>query len=451
MSYKTVNSSVFPQAQPYNGKTRMKQDFTAIQVEDPSMQNLSGSPPEPVPRRSVQRSPPQQNNGNSRKIDDLVARQDQLLNHQMQVSARQNEIAEHLKNQNNALNQALLKQILSNKDNMIANLAHQQASEWDEHTTDLLKQHIRYMVAIIQRLNTDIEGILAELHGRDIAVIGTNKAVNKLEVHHVTMLQDLRGRIVRCDNAIAKHTKDIIFLMEENRRLEQALQLTREKLSGDIHRLEAEVISMTGELERQNSAQRSELSHLRTDALHRINMLEDKQRANMAEFKDALEGNKSNIDHYLERMEAKFKAMLDKATSGWGDLMGQVDRQVEQYMMSILSRLNKLEEQAALDKSRLKDAHHNIENQVMATIQESLSYNNAELARAKNEFRKGFTELQDSLSNMKRVVEGRRKLMGNQMSKEIGQVKKALFMEMPQHEQEGNTFIFRNVDKSNEW
>lgn len=74
MSYKTVHSSVFPQAQQYNTKARMKQDFTAIQVGDPSSDDHPGSPQEQaVPRRSVQRSPPQ--NGNSRKIDDLVARQ----------------------------------------------------------------------------------------------------------------------------------------------------------------------------------------------------------------------------------------------------------------------------------------------------------------------------------------------------------------------------------------
>lgn len=82
-----------------------------------------------------------------------------------------------------------------------------------------------------------------------------------------------------------------------------------------------QVISMTSELERQNNTQRSELSHLRSDTLHKIGMLEDKQRANMAEFKEAIEGNKSNIDHYMERMEAKFKAMIDKATAGWGDLV----------------------------------------------------------------------------------------------------------------------------------
>lgn len=451
MSYKTSSSSVFPQAaqyQPAGGKARIKQDFTAIQVGDPTRENLLDTPPEQAPRRQVQRSPPERRDG---RLDDLIARQDQLLSHQMQVSARQNEIADHLKNQNNALNEALLKQVLSNKDNMMANLAQTQATEWNDRTRELLQQHIRYIVAIIQRLNLDIEGILSELHGRDIAVIGTNKAVNKLEVHHVTMLQDLRGRIVRCDTAIAKHTKDIAYLMDEIRRLENALHLTRERLAADIHRVEAEVMAMTGELERQSTEQRSELTHLRSDALHRLSMLEDKQRANMAEMRGALEDNKGNIDHHLDRMEAKFKAMIDKATAGWGDLMGQVDRQIEQSLMTILARLNKLEEQSAVDKQRFKQMQHNIENQIMATIQDSLHYNDAELARAKLEFRKGFTELQESLTNMKRVVEGRRQLMGNQMSKEIGQVKKALFMEMPHHEKEGNTFIFRNVDKSGGW
>lgn len=82
---------------------------------------------------------------------------------------------------------------------------------------------------------------MAELRGRDIAVMGTNKAVNKLEVHHVAMLQDLRGRILRCDVAINKHSKDIVMLMDEIRRLEGLIQLMREKLLADIHRLEAEV------------------------------------------------------------------------------------------------------------------------------------------------------------------------------------------------------------------
>lgn len=93
------------------------------------------------------------------------------------------------------------------------------------------------------RINSINQGLEAELRGRDLATISTNKAVNKLEVHHVTMLQDMRGRIIRCDTSIAKHSKDLVLLMDEIRRLEAMIYGLREKLLGDIHRLEAEVLT----------------------------------------------------------------------------------------------------------------------------------------------------------------------------------------------------------------
>ena len=85
------------------------------------------------------------------------------------------------------------------------------------------------------------QALESEIRGRDFAVVGTNKAVNKLEVHHVTMLQDVRARIARCDASIAKHTKDLTHVFEELRRLEGQQYTAREKLNNDIHRLEAEV------------------------------------------------------------------------------------------------------------------------------------------------------------------------------------------------------------------
>ncbi|KAL4227872.1 hypothetical protein ACF0H5_013310 [Mactra antiquata] len=426
MSHHTAKSSVFPKSTEQNltpRRKKMLQEYTAIQVADPRRYDLPTPPTSEEPQPKVRNSPVQNHTVIERsdpRIDDLVARQDQLMDHQKQVSARQEEIANHLKNQSNAMNQALLQQVLRNKDNMIESLAQQQ-------------------------------GIMAELKGRDIAVMGTNKAVNKLEVHHVTVLHDLRGRIVRCDTAINKHTKDIMMLMDEIRRLEGLIYAIQDKLKSDIHRLEAEVISMTSELERQNSEQRSELNRLRGDTNHRLDMMEDRQKANMLELKDALQDNKTNLEHHMERMEAKFKAMIDKATGGWQDMMGQIDQQIQNHLMSITSRMNKLEDKQAVDKHKLGEIQRGIENQVMATLQETLNYNNAELARAKMEFRNGFTELQESMSNMKHVVEGRRKLLGNQMSKEIGQVKKALYMEMPGHQPIGTTVIFKNKEKSDGW
>ncbi|KAH3842348.1 hypothetical protein DPMN_115845 [Dreissena polymorpha] len=81
------------------------------------------------------------------------------------------------------------------------------------------------------------------------------------------------------------------------------------------------MMSITAELERQHGVQRSEVGSLHKETLHRIQMLEDRQQHNMAEWRESLDGNRSNIEHYLDKMDAKFKAMIDKATAGWGNLM----------------------------------------------------------------------------------------------------------------------------------
>lgn len=74
-----------------------------------------------------------------------------------------------------------------------------------------------------------------------MAVIGTNSAVGKIEVHQVTSLQDLRSRIVRCDQALSKHTADISNCRSEINGAVREQQTMKENLKEHIHRVEAEV------------------------------------------------------------------------------------------------------------------------------------------------------------------------------------------------------------------
>lgn len=80
-----------------------------------------------------------------------------------------------------------------------------------------------------------------EIRNRDMAVIGTNSAVGKIEVHQVTSLQDLRSRIVRCDQALSKHTADIGNCRSEINVAVREQQTMKESLKEHIHRVEAEV------------------------------------------------------------------------------------------------------------------------------------------------------------------------------------------------------------------
>jgi hypothetical protein len=80
-----------------------------------------------------------------------------------------------------------------------------------------------------------------EIRNRDMAVVGTNSAVGKIEVHQVTMMQDLRSRIVRCDQALTKHSADINNCRSEITGAMREQQTMRENLKEHIHRVEAEV------------------------------------------------------------------------------------------------------------------------------------------------------------------------------------------------------------------
>ena len=71
--------------------------------------------------------------------------------------------------------------------------------------------------------------------------MGTNNAVGKLEVHHVTMLQDLRSRIARCDAGIMKHSADIKQCYGEVAGVSRDQVGIKDHLSEKIHRLETEV------------------------------------------------------------------------------------------------------------------------------------------------------------------------------------------------------------------
>ena len=68
----------------------------------------------------------------------------------------------------------------------------------------------------------------------------------------------------------------------------------------------------------------------------------------------------------------------------------------------------------------------------MEALRENMAYQDEQIAKSKLESREGFTKLQESLDDLKRIVEGKRKLLGHQLRREIGKVKQTMFIEMPQ-------------------
>lgn len=64
----------------------------------------------------------------------------------------------------------------------------------------------------------------------------------------------------------------------------------------------------------------------------------------------------------------------------------------------------------------------------MARLNDYNQYHEAALQTAKNEFREGFTSVHDSISNAKRVVEGKLKLQEDKLKKDVNQVRKLVVL-----------------------
>lgn len=86
-----------------------------------------------------------------------------------------------------------------------------------------------------------VKGLESEIRARDHGIMGTNAAVGKLEVHNVTSLQDLRGRIVRCDVSIHKHSTDIRTCFGDIQRVINDQYKAHTAVQEVIHQMEAQV------------------------------------------------------------------------------------------------------------------------------------------------------------------------------------------------------------------
>lgn len=69
-----------------------------------------------------------------------------------------------------------------------------------------------------------------------------------------------------------------------------------------------------------------------------------------------------------------------------------------------------------------------IENKLMAKLDFSIRNQQEEFSKLKREVREGFATVHESISNMKTVMEGKRKILEDQLRKEISQIRKMVVL-----------------------
>lgn len=79
-------------------------------------------------------------------------------------------------------------------------------------------------------------------------------------------------------------------------------------------------------------------------------------------------------------------------------------------------------------KKKIPNFLQHIESKLLARIEADIRRLSEELAKLKRECREGFSTVHESISNMKTVMEGRRKLLEDQLRKELSQIRKMVVL-----------------------
>lgn len=69
-----------------------------------------------------------------------------------------------------------------------------------------------------------------------------------------------------------------------------------------------------------------------------------------------------------------------------------------------------------------------LESKLMIKLDTHIKNNAEEFGKLKRETREGFSVVHESISNMKTVMEGKRKLLEDQLRKEISQIRKMVVL-----------------------
>lgn len=361
------------------------------------------------------------------RLNALEDKVTQAIMAQNVVMKEQQKVTEAINHQQQ-MTQALIEKAFQNREEFLHNLSHMQGEKLEENTRNLLQDHIRYITTIVKRLNQDIEGLESEIRARDHGIMGTNAAVGKLEVHNVTSLQDLRGRIVRCDVSIHKHSTDIRTCFGDIQRVINDQYKAHTAVQEVIHQMEAQIIAIGGELEKLAGINTSDLQHMKKDSRRDLDLANERNENSLKDLKNAFALYKASMSSDHDRIENRMVTMVEKATSTWTQILGKLESRLEDNVYSIQGRLSKIESAVSRDRQIINDLQGIIENTVMARLNDFSRYHQSELQTAKNEFREGFTSVHDSISNAKRVVEGKLKLQEDKLKKDVNQVRKLVVL-----------------------
>ncbi|ELU06030.1 hypothetical protein CAPTEDRAFT_149793 [Capitella teleta] len=301
---------------------------------------------------------------------------------------------------------------------------------WQEEkrSRQLLQEHIRTITDVVRKLSRDIMFLEEQIKSREGYSEGTQSAVKNLEMHHVAGVTDLRGRVARCDAAIARLSGDLKACHDATKALSQQQLENQQRVTEKLQSLEVRTGDILGRLDKWSSQCEIQIRHVENESGQNINALDSRTRLQLEEAQREIGQLKSSEVNEREKLEMRISTTLDKLMQQRDIKTDKTTKSLEDAVNFLSVRLQRHEDESALERDRIMAGRQAYESKVTAMLQDHSRRQAEDLAKLKREMREGFAAVHESISNMKQILDGKRKLLEEQLRKEIGQIRKMVVL-----------------------
>ena len=308
---------------------------------------------------------------------------------------------------------SLVDRALSVKEDIIESLSIAQMSwQGEKRARSLLQEHIRTITTVVKRLSKEIETLEGEIRSKQSLVEGQSTAVKNLELHHVAGVTDLRGRVARCDAAIQRLVSDMRsnneVISDFKLKQEQAVKDCREQISS----LEKGINNLTLKIEKYIMDQSNNLEKLKGESDQRVVHLDSKTKTVVEDIRGSISSNRLWAESEYFKLTQDFQTRLERFEGLMVERQEKLERRVDHY----LAKVDRLLEDE-------KSKYYNIWEVRLKEVRSEQERNlQLSLTQMRDEYRKGFNNVHESISSLQKVFHAKLKLLEDDLRKAINNV-----------------------------
>ncbi|KAI0224317.1 Protein FAM81B [Lamellibrachia satsuma] len=325
--------------------------------------------------------------------------------------------------------EALLDRANRIKDEVTTSLGLTQGT-WEEerHARKMLQEHIHAIAEVVRNLTRDVHTLEKQLMMKDQVYTGTQTAVTNLEMHHVAGLTDLRGRVVRCDTAISQLSADLKLCTDSIKSLGHERQQQETRIMSRLQRVDDRLNAFATQLEKSDVQNQLKIQHLEGDTSQQVMSVDSTTKSMVEKLKFSFESYKLAEANERMKMEERLQLFVGQTSASWEKKLTQLEKELLENISELNLKIEATEEEIKKEKFRNSAANESLQVSMAKRLETSVLQQHDEMVRLKRETHEGFITIRDTIENMKQVMDGRRRLLEEQLQKDIRNLHKMVVL-----------------------